>query len=88
MMKLKTAAPLACFLAFALVPGSVLAQSPGGGSGLSPDEAYKTFNMGVGMCVICDPDDVDAVCESLETYGQRPFVMGECVEGSGRVTYR
>lgn len=57
-------------------------------AGLSPDEAYKTFNMGVGMCVICDPDDVDAVCESLETYGQRPFVMGECVEGSGRVTYR
>lgn len=57
-------------------------------AGLSPDEAYKTFNMGVGMSIICDPDDVDDVCEALVAEGQSPFVMGECVEGSGKVTYR
>jgi phosphoribosylformylglycinamidine cyclo-ligase len=57
-------------------------------AGLTPDEAYKTFNMGVGMSVICDPDDVDQVCEALVAHGQAPFVMGECVSGEGKVTYR
>ena len=50
-------------------------------AGLTPDEAYKTFNMGVGMSIICDPNDVDE-------QGFAPFVMGECVEGEGKVTYR
>jgi phosphoribosylformylglycinamidine cyclo-ligase len=57
-------------------------------AGLTPDEAYKTFNMGVGMSVLCDPDDVDEVCEALVSQGQEPFVMGECVAGTGTVTYR
>lgn len=57
-------------------------------AGLTPDEAYKTFNMGVGMSIICDPDDVDEVCEKLVSQGFSPFVMGECVSGEGKVTYR
>ncbi len=57
-------------------------------AGLTPDEAYKTFNMGVGMSVICDPDDVDEVCEKLVDQGFAPFVMGECVPGEGKVVYR
>jgi len=57
-------------------------------AGLTPDEAYKTFNMGVGMSIICDPDDVDEVCEKLVGQGFSPFVMGECVSGEGKVTYR
>lgn len=56
-------------------------------AGLTLDEAYRTFNMGVGMSVICDPDDVDEVCERLEAEGFAPFVMGECVEGTGKVVY-
>ena len=55
---------------------------------LTPDEAYKTFNMGVGMSVICGRDDVDEVCEGLTAQGFSPFVMGECVAGKGEVTYR
>ena len=55
---------------------------------LTPDEAYKTFNMGVGMSVICAPDDLDDVCEKLSDQGVAPFVMGECVEGEGKVVYR
>ena len=55
---------------------------------LTPDEAYKTFNMGVGMSVICAPDDLDDVCEKLVDQGFAPFVMGECVEGEGKVVYR
>ena len=57
-------------------------------AGLTPDEAYKTFNMGVGLSLICAPDDVDEVCEDLEAAGFAPFVMGECVAGEGKVSYR
>ena len=57
-------------------------------AGLTPDEAYKTFNMGVGMSVICAPDDVDEVCEALTDQGFAPFVMGECIPGTGKVVYR
>ena len=35
-------------------------------AGLSLDEAYKTFNMGVGMSIICAPEDVDAVTAALK----------------------
>ena len=56
--------------------------------GLSLDEAYKTFNMGVGMSIICAPEDVDAVTAALKAEGLDPFLMGECVAGSGEVLYR
>ncbi len=57
-------------------------------AGLTPDEAYRTFNMGVGMSVICAPDDVDEVAEALSAEGLEPFVMGEVVSGNGKVQYR
>ncbi|WP_293847054.1 phosphoribosylformylglycinamidine cyclo-ligase [uncultured Parolsenella sp.] len=57
-------------------------------AGLSLDEAYKTFNMGVGMSIICAPEDVDAVTAALKAEGLDPFLMGECVAGSGEVLYR
>lgn len=57
-------------------------------AGLTPDEAYKTFNMGVGMSILCAQDDLDEVCEDLEVEGLHPFVMGEVTEGTGKVVYR
>lgn len=57
-------------------------------AGLTPDEAYKTFNMGVGMSLICAPEDVDKVMELVRAEGFEPFAMGECVPGEGKVTYR
>ena len=57
-------------------------------AGLTPDEAYKTFNMGVGMSILCVQDDLDEVCEDLEAEGLHPFVMGEVTEGTGKVVYR
>ena len=57
-------------------------------AGLTPDEAYKPFNMGVGMSILCAQDDLDEVCEDLEAEGLHPFVMGEVVEGTGKVVYR
>lgn len=57
-------------------------------AGLTPDEAYKTFNMGVGMSILCAQDDLDEVCEDLEAEDLHPFVMGEVTEGTGKVVYR
>ncbi len=56
-------------------------------AGLTLDEAYRTFNMGVGMSIICAQDDLDEVCEALVDQGFSPFVMGECVPGTGVVRY-
>ena len=55
---------------------------------LSADEAYKTFNMGVGMSVICAPTNVDAVRDALAREGLDTFEMGGVVPGSGNVVYR
>ena len=45
-------------------------------AGLTLTEAYKTFNMGVGMSIICAPEDVDAVTAALKAEGLDPFLMG------------
>ena len=57
-------------------------------AGLTPDEAYRTFNMGVGMAVMCDPADKDAVWAALESEGFTVFEMGEVIPGTGKVVYR
>ena len=56
-------------------------------AGLTPDEAYKTFNMGVGMSVICDPADASRVSDLLAAEGLSTFMMGRIVAGSGKVVY-
>ena len=55
---------------------------------LSDHEAYRTFNMGVGMALIVDRDAVDDVAEALEAAGEKVFPIGEVVPGTGEVTYR
>lgn len=55
---------------------------------LSDTEAYRTFNMGVGMCVVCDPDAVDDIAESLTAAGETVFPVGRIVKGTGRVIYK
>ena len=54
---------------------------------LAPNEACKTFNMGVGLCLIVAPEDEAAVTEALVALGEKPFRVGECIEGSGKVVY-
>ena len=55
---------------------------------LSDTEAYRTFNMGVGMCVVCDPDAVDDIAESLTAVGETVFPVGRIVKGTGQVIYK
>ena len=56
-------------------------------SQLAPNEACKTFNMGVGLCIICAPEDEANIVAALENMGERPFRVGTCIEGSGKVVY-
>lgn len=54
---------------------------------LTPNEACKTFNMGVGLCIIVPAKMEGAVYKKLVELGEEPFLVGEIVEGSGKVTY-
>ena len=54
---------------------------------LAPNEACKTFNMGVGLMLICAPEDEAAITAQLEAAGEHPFRVGTCVEGTGKVVY-
>ncbi len=56
-------------------------------AGLSEEEALKTFNMGIGMCVICKPEDAAAMRSELESTGETVSTIGSIVKGAGNVTY-
>ena len=53
----------------------------------APNEACKTFNMGVGLCIICSADDEGGHDAGLENMGEHPFRVGTCIEGTGEVKY-
>lgn len=54
---------------------------------LAPNEACKTFNMGVGLMLIVSAEDEASVTEALVAMGEKPFRVGACVAGSGEVKY-
>jgi len=47
---------------------------------VAQDEMYRVFNMGIGMVVICSPDSVDQLTESLP----EAKVIGEVVKQEGK----
>jgi phosphoribosylformylglycinamidine cyclo-ligase len=57
-------------------------------AGLSPADALKTFNMGIGFALILDPADAPRAAALLREAGERVFEIGEIVEGEGKVIYR
>lgn len=57
-------------------------------AGLSREEALKTFNCGIGMCVICPPEIERAAIEQLESTGEKVFKIGSVIPGDGKVVYR
>ena len=57
------------------------------GGRMEADEAYRTFNMGIGMVLFVDPDRVEAVEADLVARGEDPVRIGEVREGSGSVTW-
>jgi phosphoribosylformylglycinamidine cyclo-ligase len=53
--------------------------------GVSRDEMFRTFNMGVGMVVIADEPDVETVLRSAQSEGVRAWRLGRVVRGTGEV---
>jgi len=49
---------------------------------VSSEEAYKTWNMGVGMVMIVDPNDADKILEALKNEGVEAVVAGKVTSGS------
>lgn len=52
-------------------------------AGLSNQQIYNTFNMGIGMVVCVDEKDVAATIAQLESTGESCAVIGKTVKGSG-----
>jgi phosphoribosylformylglycinamidine cyclo-ligase len=46
---------------------------------------YRTFNMGVGMVVICAPSDVKEVLSAAARAGIAGWIVGSLKPGSGAV---
>jgi len=51
--------------------------------GISDREMYKTFNMGIGFCVVCPPRSRGDVLETLTDHGCEPEVIGRVVREKG-----
>jgi phosphoribosylformylglycinamidine cyclo-ligase len=52
---------------------------------VEPAEMYRTFNMGVGMVVICAPSDANAVLSAAAAAGVTGWKVGSLKPGSGAV---
>ena len=63
-------------------PQAVFAEIQKAGN-VSEKEMYRTFNMGVGFCVVVDAADVEKVVEVCKKHGTEAFRIGEVVEGEG-----
>ncbi len=49
------------------------------------EEMYRTFNMGIGMCIVVSKEDVKRAISTLEGSGEKVFTIGEIVKGNGKV---
>ena len=55
---------------------------------VSDDDMFRTFNMGIGMVVVCSADDEDEVRSRIAATGEsEAVVMGRITEGDGQVVY-
>lgn len=52
---------------------------------IAPAEAAAAFNLGLGMCVVVAPDDVELALRVLRHAEQHARVVGRLVPGSGKV---
>lgn len=52
---------------------------------ISEHDMYNTFNMGVGMMIALDKNDVDKALEILKANGEDAVVLGEVIEGNDGV---
>ena len=55
--------------------------------GVDGEEMFRVFNMGIGMCLIVDPDCVTRVQGALQTVGSAAIPIGTVREGGGGTQY-
>ena len=56
------------------------------GLGKIPErDMFNTFNMGVGMTVVVDKNDVDKAIAAIKAAGEDAYVLGELVNGDDGV---
>jgi phosphoribosylformylglycinamidine cyclo-ligase len=51
------------------------------------EDMFRTFNMGIGLILVCTPALADTVIEDLRTRHESPVVIGEITQGEGDVKY-
>ena len=51
------------------------------------DDMFRTFNMGIGLVLVCTPALADTVLDELRSRHEQPVVIGEIVRGQQDVTY-
>ena len=52
---------------------------------VSHDEMYRTFNMGIGMVIVCSNDDDDTIAVHLKDLGETCYAIGNVVTGNREV---
>jgi len=53
---------------------------------IAEEMMYNTFNMGIGMMLCVNGDDVDKTIEAIEAAGEKAYVVGRTVAGDKGVT--
>lgn len=48
---------------------------------LSNEQAFNTFNMGIGMVLVVDESDADAVMDHVESRGEKSYLIGKVISG-------
>ncbi|MDX1662025.1 MAG: phosphoribosylformylglycinamidine cyclo-ligase [Gemmatimonadota bacterium] len=51
--------------------------------GISEEEMARVFNLGIGFCLVVDPDEADRIARSCEEAGHGALRIGTVVEGAG-----
>ncbi|HOB91515.1 MAG: phosphoribosylformylglycinamidine cyclo-ligase [Bacillota bacterium] len=52
---------------------------------IADSEMLRTFNLGVGLAIVCDRENVDHVISHIKDSKVDAYVIGEIVQGSGQV---
>ena len=53
---------------------------------IEEDMMYATYNMGIGMMLAVQKEDVDKTMKAIEEAGEKAFVVGHCEKGEKGVT--
>jgi phosphoribosylformylglycinamidine cyclo-ligase len=49
------------------------------------DDAFRSFNMGVGMVIVTAPADADSIVAELRAAGTSAWILGDVISGEGKV---